>query len=178
MQDVASNGLVGLAFSQLNTMQPIPQKTFFDNVMADLTQPVFTAQFKHGAAGSYEFGNIDETSFSGQLTTIPVDSSRGFWEFDSTTASVNGETVNVANGKAIADTGTSLMLVADDIVQLYWGAVEGAQVSDDAGGVVFPCNAALPDLQIAMGDAMATVSGEFMNFARVGQDTQTGETCE
>ncbi|KIW98079.1 uncharacterized protein Z519_01663 [Cladophialophora bantiana CBS 173.52] len=174
--DSASNGLVGLAFSQLNTIQPTQQKTFFDNVLPDLTLPVFTAQLKSGEVGSYEFGNIDTSAFTGQLSTTPVDSSNGFWEVDSTTAAVQGQTVNIANGRAILDTGTSLMLVQDEMLVAYWSTVQGAQLSQDAGGIIFPCNTQLPDLQVAIGDNyMATVQGDGMNFANVGTDTQTGE---
>ncbi|KIW82342.1 hypothetical protein Z517_05369 [Fonsecaea pedrosoi CBS 271.37] len=173
--DSAANGLVGLAFSQLNTIQPTPQKTFFDNVLPDLTLPVFTAQLKSGEVGSYEFGNIDTSSFSGQLTSAPVDSSRGFWEVDSATAAVQGQTINIAGGTAILDTGTSLMLVPDEMITAYWGTVDGAQISQAAGGVIFPCNTQLPDLQVAIGNNMATVSGDGMNFANVGTDTRTGE---
>ncbi|KIX08226.1 uncharacterized protein Z518_02882 [Rhinocladiella mackenziei CBS 650.93] len=174
--DSAANGLVGLAFSSLNTIRPNPQKTFFDNIMADLTQPVFTAQLKSGEVGAYEFGNIDTTAFTGQLTTAAVDSSQGFWEVDSASAAVQGQTVNIPNGKAIIDTGTSLMLVSDEMLVAYWTTVDGAQLSTDAGGIIFPCNTALPDLQVAIGDSyLATISGDGMNFANVGTDTQTGE---
>ncbi|KIW33826.1 uncharacterized protein PV07_00645 [Cladophialophora immunda] len=173
--DSASNGLVGLAFSQLNTIQPTQQKTFFDNVLPDLTLPVFTAQLKSGAVGAYEFGNIDTSAFSGQLATAPVDSSRGFWEVDSTSAAVQGQTVDISGGTAILDTGTSLMLVPDEMLTAYWGTVDGAQVSQDAGGIIFPCNTSLPDLQVAIGNHMATVQGDGMNFANVGADTETGE---
>ncbi|EXJ75105.1 aspergillopepsin I [Cladophialophora psammophila CBS 110553] len=174
--DSASNGLVGLAFSQLNTIQPTQQKTFFDNVLPDLTLPVFTAQLKSGQVGSYEFGNIDTSAFTGQLSTTPVDSSNGFWEVDSTTAAVQGQTVNIANGRAILDTGTSLMLVQNEMLVAYWNTVQGAQLSQSAGGIIFPCNAQLPDLQVAIGaNYMATVQGDGMNFANVGTDTQTGQ---
>ncbi|KAJ4512385.1 hypothetical protein HRR83_006901 [Exophiala dermatitidis] len=171
----ASNGLVGLAFSKLNTIQPNPQKTFFDNIMSDLTQPVFTAQLKGGAVGAYEFGNIDTTAFKGNLTTAAVDSSQGFWEVNSASAAVQGQKVNIPNGRAIIDTGTSLMLVPDEMLVAYWNTVDGAQLSQEAGGVIFPCNTNLPDLQVAIGNSyMATVNGDEMNFANVGTDTQTG----
>ncbi|KAJ9501320.1 hypothetical protein LTR99_004631 [Exophiala xenobiotica] len=173
--NTASNGLVGLAFSQLNTIKPQPQKTFFDNVMADLTQPVFTAQLLSDSAGSYEFGKIDDSLFSGQLQTAAVDSSNGFWEVASTSAVVSGQTIDIAGGSAILDTGTSLMLVADEMVVGYWNNVDGAQLNQQAGGIIFPCNADLPDLQVAIGNNLATVDGANMNFANVGTDSQTGE---
>ncbi|KAH0406192.1 acid protease, partial [Aureobasidium melanogenum] len=43
VSDADSDGLVGLAFSNLNSVSPTPQKTFFDNIMSELAQPVFTA---------------------------------------------------------------------------------------------------------------------------------------
>jgi Eukaryotic aspartyl protease len=174
----AADGLVGLAFSKLNTIKPNAQKTFFDSVMPDLTQPVFTAQLKHGQTGAYEFGIIDTSAFTGSLSTAAVDSSRGFWQVDSTTAAVNGQTIDIPGGSTILDTGTSLMLVTDDLLVGYWNQVNGAQLSQEAGGVIFPCNTQLPDLQVAIGNSyMATVPGSDMNFSGVGSDS-TGTNCE
>lgn len=174
--DSASNGLVGLAFTKLNTMQPTQQKTFFDNVISDLSQPVFTAQLRGDAEGSYEFGNIDTSSFTGELNVIPIDSTNGFWEFESSSATINNNVVQISGGRAIADTGTSLMLVSDDLLQAYWGNVDGATLNDQVGGVIFPCNSQLPDLQIAVGDKTANVAGENFNFAEVGTDQTSGES--
>lgn len=176
--DSASNGLVGLAFTKLNTMEPTQQKTFFDNIVSDLSQPVFTAALKGDAAGSYEFGNIDTSSFTGELNVVPVDASQGFWQFESSTAIINNKEVQIQGSKAIADTGTSLMLVSDDLLTAYWENVEGATLNSDLGGVIFPCNAQLPDLNIAVGNKMATVAGQNFNFAEVGTDTTSGESCK
>lgn len=128
-----------------------------------------------GQGGSYEFGNIDTSSFTGELNVVPVDSSNGFWEFDSASASINNNAIQIQNGKAIADTGTSLMLVTDDMLTAYWDAVEGATVNQEVGGVIFPCNSTLPDLQVAVGDKMATIAGDNFNFATVGADQQSGQ---
>lgn len=83
VQDTASNGLVGLAFSKLNTVKPTQQKTFFDNAMPSLTMPVFTADLRKAAVGAYEFGNIDATKFNGSLAWAPVNTTNGFWQFSS-----------------------------------------------------------------------------------------------
>ena len=180
--DTASNGLVGLGFSKLNTIKPQQQKTFFDNVAPHLSQPVFTANLKHGTVGGYEFGAIDSTQFSGQLTTIPINARNGFWEFTSTQIAIgNGpaQTVTGGSGIAIADTGTSLMIVDPSIVSTYWSQVAGAVNSAQTGGVIFPCSSALPDLSVAVGsNYMATISGSLLNFAQAGQDSQTGQACE
>lgn len=41
--DSSTDGLVGLAFSSLNTVSPTQQQTFFDNALPNLDSPLFTA---------------------------------------------------------------------------------------------------------------------------------------
>lgn len=180
IEDVHSNGLVGLGFSKINTIKPQQQKTFFDNILPDLSQPVWTASLKSGVAGAYEFGNIDTSLFQGELTNVPVDSSRGFWQFDSLQFAIGDgspQTTSTGSGTAIVDTGTSLMLMDDEIVEAYYASIDGARQSPDVGGFIFPCLAILPDLSVAIGDNYtATVSGQLMNFARAGRDPESGET--
>ena len=168
--DISSNGLVGLGFSSLNTVKPHQQKTFFDNVRGYLAQPVFTADLKHATTGTYEFGTIDASRFTGNIAYTPIDPNSGFWQFPSSTFSVGTgpEQTNQENSPAIADTGTSLLLVDDPVINGYYSQVHGASYDQAQGGVTFPCNAALPDLHLALGpDYKATLSGSLMNFAQV-----------
>jgi len=167
--DTQSNGLLGLAFSQLNTVKPQQQKTFFDNAMSTLTEPVFTADLRHNAAGSYEFGNIDTTKFNGSLSWAAVNTTNGFWQFSSQKFSVGtGATQSAAGGQAIADTGTTLMLASAAIVNAYYSQVQGAVNNNTVGGVVFPCSATLPDLNVDIGgNYMAVIRGDDINFAAV-----------
>ncbi|RAL61175.1 hypothetical protein DID88_010254 [Monilinia fructigena] len=177
VQDTQSNGLVGLAFSKLNTVKPNQQKTFFDNAMSQgLAMPVFTADLRKASAGSYEFGNIDSSKFNGSLTWAAVNTTQGFWQFSSSKFSVGGgpETA-VPNGQAIADTGTTLMLADPNIVNGYYSKVQGAVNNQTVGGVTFPCSAKLPDLAIDVGGSyMATVRGDDINYAPVDK---SGVTC-
>ena len=167
--DLQSDGLVGLAFSKLNTVRPTRQLTFFDNAVASLPIPVFTADLRKSAAGSYEFGHIDSSKFTGPLSWVPVNTTNGFWQFSSQKFAVgNGSTLDVAGGQAMADTGTTLILADPAVVNAYYSQVQGAANNDIAGGVVFPCNAQLPDLQLDVGGAyMATVRGDDLNFSPV-----------
>lgn len=48
-QDTNNDGLVGLAFSSINTVTPKAQKTFFDNVKGSLSDPLFAADLRHDA---------------------------------------------------------------------------------------------------------------------------------
>ncbi|KAF4636879.1 hypothetical protein G7Y89_g1214 [Cudoniella acicularis] len=176
VQDTQSNGLVGLAFSKLNTVKPAQQKTFFDNAKDTLAMPVFTADLRKAAVGAYEFGAIDSTKFNGSLSWAAVNTTSGFWQFSSQKFQVGtGTAMNVAGGQAIADTGTTLMLVNAAVVNAYYSQVTGAVNNQTVGGVTFPCNSQLPDLSVDVGgNYMAVVRGDDINFAPVDQ---AGTTC-
>jgi hypothetical protein len=169
VQDTQSNGLVGLAFSKLNTVKPTQQKTFFDNAKASLAMPVFTADLRKAAVGAYTFGAIDSTKFNGSLSWAAVNTTNGFWQFSSTKFQVGtGAAMAIAGGQAIADTGTTLMLANAAVVNAYYSQVTGAVNNQTVGGVTFPCNAVLPDLAVDIGGSyMATVRGDDINFAPV-----------
>lgn len=57
-QDTKNDGLLGLAFSSINTVEPVQQTTFFDTVKDTLAKKLFTADLKKGTAGSYGFGYV------------------------------------------------------------------------------------------------------------------------
>ncbi|CAG7924196.1 unnamed protein product [Penicillium olsonii] len=177
--DEDSNGLVGLGFSSINTIDPGPQKTFFDNVVSTLDEPVFSVRLLADGVGEYEFGTIDHSKYKGVLANVSVDSSKGFWQFGSAQYSVGGGTFNPIKEvpEAIADTGTSLMLVSPDVAKEYYKQVDGAIYANNAGGYIYPCTAKLPSLAVAVGTAYsATVPGSLVNFSEVGTNTTTGET--
>ncbi|KAI0376296.1 acid protease [Hypomontagnella monticulosa] len=176
VDDTANNGLLGLAFSQLNTVQPAPQKTFFDNVKSSLAEPVFTADLRAQAAGAYEFGRVDTSKFTGEMTWVPVNTTDGFWQFTSEKFAVDGGApqTSTAGAQAIADTGTTLLLADPAVAQAYYAQVDGAQDDQQQGGFTFPCNAQLPDLQLDVGGNMATVKGSDINFAQVDAQTCFG----
>lgn len=169
IQDTQNNGLLGLAFSKLNTVQPQQQKTFFDNVLPSLAEPVFTADLRHNAVGAYEFGRIDNTKFTGQLAWIPVNTAMGFWQFTTSAFSVGtGQAVKVKPTQAIADTGTTLMLVSQSVANAYYSQVQGAKNDSNAGGITFPCNTNLPDLFVDVGGRyMARIKGDDIRFSQI-----------
>ena len=177
VEDTSSNGLVGLGFSKINAVKPKAQKTFFDTIQHDLALPVLTAKLRHEADGFYEFGKIDSGAFQGRLSTTPVDSSRGFWQFGSSKYQVGDGEVqqNRASGQAIADTGTTLMLVDDEVAEAYYKQVPGASFDEAQGMFTFPCETQLPDFKVALGpEYMATISGSILNFSRVDRNRCAG----
>jgi Eukaryotic aspartyl protease len=182
VEDTASNGLVGLAFSTLNTVQPTAQQTFFENIASQLDEPVLAASLKSdSSSGSYQFGTIDTSKFTGDLTNVSVDSSNGFWQFDSAAFKVgDGDMQTITQSPtAIADTGTTLMLASPDVVTAYYEQVTGAQDSESVGGYIYPCSSELPTLSIAVGaDNLATVPTSVLNYSTIGTDKATGEECK
>ena len=179
IEDTNTDGLVGLAFSQLNTVndgtKKTPQKTFFDNVMGTLDMPVFTADLDPDGTGVYEFGKIDASKFEGQMLWVPVKAETGFWQFPSTKFAVGDQLFSSPQASdAIADTGTSLLLVDQQVADAYYSQVKGARLNAQVGGFIYPCGTALPDMSVAVGDAgMVKIPGSQINFATVDKKNTT-----
>ncbi|ORY68966.1 aspartic peptidase domain-containing protein [Pseudomassariella vexata] len=192
--DTNNDGLLGLAFSTINTVQPEQQKTFFDNIRDDLDSPVWTADLKHNEPGTYNFGFIDDSLYTGKIAYTDVDSSDGFWMITLDSYSVGSSTSNLSSRAfhhrpstfpspsdsastpltGIADTGTTLALLPDSVCTEYYSQVSSAANSQTAGGYVFDCDATLPDFTYTVGSTTITIPGEYINYAPV--DT-TGEQC-
>jgi len=148
------------------------QKTFFDNVLPSLAQPVFTADLKEDGTGFYQFGTIDTSKFNGELTWVAVNSSNGFWQFPSPSITIGGQQKNNLGGSpAIADTGTSLLIVDEAVAQQYYSQVPNSGYSYYVGGYIFPCAqaATLPSFGVAIGsnNYMVMILPSLLNYAPV-----------
>ncbi|KAI9810108.1 MAG: Type I transmembrane sorting receptor [Pycnora praestabilis] len=172
VSDTQSDGLVGLAMSSINTVQPVQQKTFFDNAKASLASPLFTANLKHNAPGNYNFGYIDSSEYAGSITYVPVNTANGFWEFTSNGYAIGSGSFVSDSIDAIADTGTTLLLLDQNIVTAYYAKVSGAKYDNTQGGYTFSCSATLPSITLGIGSYKAVVPGSLINFAPV-----SGNTC-
>lgn len=172
--DENNDGLLGLAFGKINTVKPTKQKCFFENIADQLEEQLFTADLDVDASGTYEFGKLDKSKYQGELHTTPIDNSRGFWEFPSNSYSIGGKDVQSSTGSpAIADTGTSLVMVDDEVAEAFYSQIEGAEMNSQAGGYVYPCDADVPSFGVAIGDNyMAHINGSDIEYAKVG-----GNTC-
>ena len=149
-------------------MSPKPQKTFFTNVKANLAAPLFTADLNHNAPGSYDFGFIDSRKYTGSITYLPVNNTQGFWGVTSTSYGIgDSSSMTTKNIEAIVDTGTSLLLVPQDVLDAYYGQVKGSKNSKSDQGYIFPCQATLPDFIIGLGDYKAVIPGTAVNNTAV-----------
>ncbi|KAM0274241.1 hypothetical protein ACHAQH_008039 [Verticillium albo-atrum] len=168
------DGLLGLAFSSINTVSPSQQLTFFDNAKSSLDAPLFTADLKHAADGKYNFGYIDKTAYKGAITYTDVDNSDGFWSFTSTGYQVGTAAFKSSAVSGIADTGTTLLLLPTAVVSAYYAQVSGAKYDSTQGGYVFSCSATLPAFTFGVESARIKIPGSYINFAPVDN---SGTVC-
>ncbi|KAF9633155.1 Endothiapepsin [Lasiodiplodia theobromae] len=173
-QDSDNDGLLGLAFSSLNTVSPNQQKTFFDNAKSSLTSPLFTADLKHNAAGKYNFGYIDSSAYTGSITYASISSANGWWQWTSSGYAVGSAAFKSSSINGIADTGTTLLLLPDSVVDAYYAKVSGASYSNSQAGYVFPCSATLPSFTFGVGSARIVIPGSYINYAPVSSSTCYG----
>lgn len=177
------DGLLGLAFSNINTVKPQAVRTPVENMIAQEDIPksaeLFTAKLgswkdadePDKGESFYTFGFIDQdtvTASGEEVYYTPIDNSQGFWLFDSASATVNGKTIARSGNKAIADTGTTLALVDDETCQAIYDAIPGALYDDESQGYIFPSNTTedkLPVVSFAVGDKQFVVQKEDLGFA-------------
>ena len=173
-RDVNNDGLLGLAFSSINTVRPTKQLTFFDNVKSSLSAPLFAVDLKKGQPGTYAFGTTDASKYTGPITYVNVDNRRGFWSFTTDGYAIGDGAVNTNSIAGIADTGTTLLLINDSVVRAYYASVAGARNDPQQGGYTYPCSSTLPSISFQVGSYKATVPGSYINYAPVDD---SGVTC-
>ena len=172
-----SDGMLGLAFQSINSITPNPQPTFFENAIPQLAQPVFTVNLKPGINGHYQFGDIDYTAFhANQLQYVEVNTSAGYWQFDSASYAVGSGNIQTNGGasQAIVDTGSSMLYVDPAAVNAYYGKVKGSVIDPRTNMIAYPCSEQLPDYHVAIGSQMATIPGALLNWK---PDETAGSEC-
>lgn len=180
------DGLLGLAFGSINTVTPTPVATPVENMITQQDIPagseLFTAKLGSWRDANepdkgesfYTFGFIDDATVQAsgaEIAYTPVDSSQGFWMFDSTSATVNGTTVDQSGNTAIADTGTTLALVSDATCKAIYDAIPGSTYDQTQQGYVFPSSTTadqLPVVTFAVGSTQFAVQKEDLGFADAG----------
>ncbi|KAF2084918.1 Asp-domain-containing protein [Saccharata proteae CBS 121410] len=166
-EDTDDDGLLGMGFSSINTVEPRAQSTFFDNVKSSLAKELFAVELKKGEAGSYDFGFTDSSKYTGDFAYTDVDNSEGYWGFTPTGYAVGDGSVVSDSFSAIADTGTTLIYMPTSIAAAYYDQVEGSGYSRIEGGYIFPCDADLPDFTLVIGGEERTVPGSYLNYSPV-----------
>jgi len=177
------DGLLGLAWGNINTVTPTPVATPVANMISqeDIPQSaeLFTAYLGSWRDANdadkgesfYTFGYIDTDAVKASGEDIhyaPVDNSQGFWTVSSTSATVNGTTVTRTGNTAIMDTGTTLALVDDDTCKAIYAAIPQATYDEASQGYIFPTSTTadqLPIVTFDVGGKQFAVQKEDLAFA-------------
>lgn len=144
------------------------------------TSAFYSERDENSPESFYTFGYIDTdlVSKSGQeISWTNIDSSQGFWQFPSTSASVNGKPIKLSNNTAIADTGTTLALVSDEVCEALYKAIPGATYDSTQQGYVFPTSVKaedMPEFKVAIGDKEFLIQAEDLAFAPAGNGNWYG----
>lgn len=164
--DSASSGILGLASGRANTIRPNQQLTFLDNVMTQLKEPLFTANLQKGAPGNYDFGYVDRSAYDGDIAYTPISLSTPYWQIFPSGYQVGSGKFTSGRWTSIVDTGTSLLMVPQNIVDDYYMQVNGSFIDRETAMVMIPCNADLPDFHFGIEDSYrGLVPGHYMNYA-------------
>lgn len=188
----AGDGLLGLAFGKINTVKPKPVKTPVESMIEQTDikegEELFTCYLgswrdkeddDHGES-FFTFGYIDEDVVArckSEIHYVPIDSSKGFWQFQSESATVNGQTIKRPGNNAIADTGTTLALVSNELCKAIYSAIPGGKFDPKQQGWVFPVDTkveALPKVTVAVGGKQFEIQKEDFGYAKCGGGMQYG----
>jgi hypothetical protein len=182
--DNTGDGLLGLAFSSINTVEDgdvaDPQPTPVENMMKQSDVPKEAALFTSALYSwrnaehdkpFYTFGYIDQdlVNESGEeIHWVDIDKSNGLWAFSSESVSINGESIFTSSNTAIADTGTTLTLMPDAVVDALYAHIPGATYDWSSQGYIFPITVKLDDLpefKVAVGGKEFVMQREDLGFA-------------
>ncbi|KAK6846057.1 eukaryotic aspartyl protease [Apiospora arundinis] len=176
------DGLLGLAFGKINTVTnnegtSDPAATPVENMIAQDDIPkdseLFTSAFysdrDQGKESFYTFGFIDQDLVQGQdIYWTKIDNSQGFWQFPSESVSVNGKSTKQSGNLAIADTGTTLALMSDEVCKALYDQIPGATYDEQNQGYVFPLSTSvddLPEFKVDIGGKEFVIQKEDLAFA-------------
>jgi aspergillopepsin I len=164
------DGLLGLAFPKINTVKPVKAVPPFFQAMDSLPEPLFTATLKHEQPGTYDFGYIDSSKYTGAISYVPVNQTLGYWTFQSAGYQLAGKNYN-ASYPSIADTGTSLLLMNPDVVKAYYATVKGSYFSNENGGYMYPCLSKAPDFGVELGNGYyGIIPSALMTYTKIDLD--------
>ncbi|KAL1862506.1 hypothetical protein VTK73DRAFT_6770 [Phialemonium thermophilum] len=173
VDDANISGLLGLAYRHASQVSP-RQPTFLDLLEPQLANPVFTVDLRYHDVGLYQFGAVDHARHVGNISWVPLSDGALFWQFAFSSLNVAPSNVwLLSTWPAIADTGTSLLLLPPDLVELYYAQVPGAVIDPTYRLWVFPCdNPVLPDFHVGFVDGWhATIPGAYINYTALESTT-------
>ncbi|MCJ1325787.1 hypothetical protein MMC10_002450 [Thelotrema lepadinum] len=179
---IASNfdgvdGVLGLGFGKTDGAST-PQKAFITALAPFLKQQVFTADLENSTSGTFELGYIDDTLYTGNLSTVAVDTSQGNWFVERVSFAAAGKDISNGSLSSISfDTGGEILSLDPEVAELYWETVPNS-VDQGGGAWYYPCNQSLPSVMFHFNDTDSTIEirGEVLDSLSfdVGEESCLG----
>lgn len=178
--DAPADGIMGLApFSQPLTIQPGNASSVLQNLFINIVEhpmnAIFTASLTrpNEPEGFFTFGSIDD-KLVGNNTIIftPVINDFGFWQVPSPFISVNGKKIDRPNNTAIVDTGTTFILLSDDLLPAIYKPLGGI-FNTIIQSWVFPANftdSQLPTIVLPVGNHQVTLAKRDIIFGQIDEN--------
>ncbi|KAI9279852.1 rhizopuspepsin precursor-like protein [Sporodiniella umbellata] len=174
-QSGPSDGLLGLGFNTITTVRGV--KTPVDNLISQglISNPVFgvyLGKASNGGGGEYIFGGYDSSKFSGELTTVKVDNSNGWYGITVDKTSIGGSDVT-DSFSAILDTGTTLLILPQNVASSVADAYKAKDNGD--GTYTIDCDtSSLSPLEFSIGSATFKVPTDSLIFEKQGSTCFAG----
>ena len=176
-RETGLSGIMGLAKSLPNNISP-PTESFVEVLGPQLEFPVFTADLRRNATGRFDFGYINESLASDNITWLDTDPESQHWDVDFDLTAWEGAEQKwyFHKFRATIDTGTTLMFLPDVLSNMYWFSIPGMRVDPRlSNAYTFPCNIAknLPALKFKLPKTqhVLTIPGPYLNYGPVEGDT-------
>ncbi|KAL4896821.1 aspartic peptidase domain-containing protein [Aspergillus ambiguus] len=119
------------------------------------------------------FGYIDQDvvdDCNGSIHYAEVDSTRGYWTFDSTSVTVGEKVMDRPMNLAMPDTNAQLTLLDDTLCQMIYDAIPGAFYDNECQGFIFPSSVTFdqrPSIRLDIGGRHFTMPKVGLGFAEV-----------
>lgn len=140
---------------------------------SELFTTAFYSDRDAGKESFLSFGYIDQDllkSLGEDIHWTKIDNSEGFWSVTSESYSINGKKTTQSGNTAIMDTGTTLALMSDDVVDALYAKIPGATYDESNQGYIIPSTVTLeelPEFKIDIGGKDFVIQKEDLIFAPV-----------
>ncbi|KAF7562394.1 hypothetical protein G7046_g1749 [Stylonectria norvegica] len=171
-------GIMGLAKNLSSNIEP-STPTLLDQLRPLLDRPVFSVDLKRNATGFFDFGHVDASRASDNMTWVETNGLSPHWDvkFDLTAWTGSKRAWWRHEFEATIDTGTTLMFLPASLANMYWVDVPGMRVDPRlSDAFTFPCNVAdgLPDLMFKLPgtEHVLKIPGPYLNYGPVDTDPE------
>lgn len=170
------SGIMGLAKQLPNNIMP-PTPSFLSTLRPQLKSPVFSVDLRRNASSRFDFGYINDTLNSDNITWLDSSPNSPHWdiELDLTAWRDDHPVWMYHKFQATLDTGTSLMFLPDPLTSRYWLGVPGVRMAPQMpGAYMFPCDFTndLPDVLFKLpgSDHVIRIPGRYLNYGPLERD--------